>query len=86
MPGPVDGLRSAGLQPYEVTLVWDEPLAKNGKITGYTVSYTGTKDNSEPHNLDQPVDLDPDENQFRVENLVAGYSYVFEVRRNVCVH
>ena len=79
MPGPVDNLRYEGIQPYEVTLLWDEPLAKNGEIAGYTVSYTGTKDNSEPHNLDQPVDLDLDENQFMVQNLVAGYTYVFEV-------
>ena len=78
-PGPVANLRSAGQQPYEITLLWDEPLAKNGEITGYTVSYRGAKDGEQPHNLAQPLNLDPDENQYRVQNLKAGYTYVFEV-------
>ena len=79
VPGVVSGLRSAGLQPYEVTILWDPPLAPNGQVTGYTVTYTGTKDNEEPHNLEEPVALGADANQHRVENLIAGYTYEFQV-------
>ena len=79
VPGPVSNLRSAGLQPYEVTLLWDPPLAPNGQVTGHTVTYTGTKDNAEPHNLKEPVMLGADANQYRFQNLIAGYTYNFQV-------
>ena len=74
VPGPVSGLRSTGLQPYEVILLWDPPLAPNGQVTGYTVTYTGTKDNAEPH-LEEPVVLGAEANLYRVQNLIAGYTF-----------
>ena len=87
VPGPVSDLRSADLQPHEVTLLWDPPLAPNGQVTGYTVTYTGTiKDNAEPHNLDEPVMLGADANQYRVENLIPGYTNFRLIFRLICKH
>ena len=60
--------------------MWDAPLAPNGEVTGYTVTYTGTKDNAEPHNLEEPVELGNTTYRYSAENLIAGYTYEFEVR------
>ena len=79
VPGPVSKLRSADLLPYELTLLWDPPLAPNGEVTGYIVTYTGTKDNAEPHNLEEPVELGATTYRYSAENLTAGYTYEFEV-------
>ena len=80
VPGPVSNLRSADLLPYEVTLLWDAPLAPNGEVTGYTITYTGTKEDAEPHNLEEPVMLGATTYRYRVEGLVPGYTYEFEVK------
>ena len=79
VPGPVSYLRLADLLPYEVTLMWYPPLAPNGEVTGYIVTYTGTKDDAEPHNLEEPVELGATTYRYSAENLIAGYTYEFEV-------
>ena len=73
-------LRYVLLYPYEVTLLWNPPLAPNGEVIGYTITYIGTKDNNPPDHLEEPIRLNANEYRHRLQNLTDGYTYVLEVR------
>lgn len=60
-------------------MAWDEPDAKNGEITGYTITYTGTnKEESDVHQLREPIAL-AGQRQWTFSDLIAGYTYTFKV-------
>ena len=72
-------LKPANTLPYEVTLVWEEPTVNAQEVIGYTIVYTGRKQNEEPHDSEHPVVLSRGTTRYRFERLIPGYTYRFQV-------
>ena len=56
-------------------LVWNAPAVIAQEVIGYTMVYTGSQENEEPHDSELPVALNRDTARYRVEGLRPGYMY-----------
>ena len=45
VPGPVTNLKPRNTLPYEVSLLWDAPTVNAQEVIGYTIAYSGRKQN-----------------------------------------
>ncbi|KAK7491298.1 hypothetical protein BaRGS_00017399, partial [Batillaria attramentaria] len=69
-----DGLRT-------VQLSWEPPMALNGELKSYEIKYSGTHmATGGQDNLQVPITVLPPTTSTRLDNLKAGYTYVFMVQ------